>query len=608
MSGNCPNCNKPLRNAIKCHHCGHLTLRITLQPKQRLIGDLICQVGPTVPTKLGFGGSRGSAKSRCARDINIYRAFIDFCPGCGAPNGRWAKTCCRCGRVVAFDGVLLYIVARNYPNLQDNYVKKYNSERPDVMAHYRGSPAPEINLPRELGGSTIAFRAADTQKDVEKLERGPEAYLVTVEQAEQFSPEELVMLQKPARWPNVPVGTCKTAYFFNPGGIGMPYLQRVFYKQEFTEQEDAHDYRFVQAYGWDNFAWFSDSFPNLSFDDFYALPGDLPPCEDEKYSEEWLSRLPDNHRFKMYVKHTAEGKKYWQMPQSTRLGDLFGSFKQFKGQYFAEVWDERYCVLTRKQISELAENWWTAWMSGDLGYGHYSSFYWFVIGRPKAEKMQRVLGISEPTDIVIVYRELIPEPRTAEADIGRMIVEATPELERAELVKFVMGSDVNRVDRYASHSRKELIEDVTMPADFPSITNSNQAPGSRVISARLCWEMLRRTTVLRSGTGNELPESRSKPLMFISEECPGLISTIPSLVSDEDNPDDVLKTDSRGDDIYDGWKGGVAEYSSAKLMAPRVVRRAEAMGQAQTMHGRYMASLKFDDEEKASTRRGRRVG
>lgn len=563
----CPNCRAKLPElATLCKRCGQVMLRLHYQPKQRLVRDLLMTRGPESPTRIGFGGSRGSSKSRLGRDVALEVALTI---------------------AMSHAGVLVYIIARNLGNLEDNYIKKYRIERPDIMEYYRASPRPEFNLPN---GATVAFRYADNPEDMTRLERGPEAFLIIVEQAEQFTEKELQQITKPNRWPNAPLGACKTLFLFNPGGPGTQFLQRVFYLKQYEGTERPSDFAFVQAFSWDNWAWFEqecrevpaawvcskcktdcrypalhpalhcgcdchDKTVELTEEQFYALPGDIPPCAGE-YNDAWLDTVPDTHRFKIFVTRTSEGRKYWALPESMRMGDLFGRFDQFAGQYFAGVWDQRLCVLPTRIVDSLAQYWWTCWMGGDLGFGHSSAIFWACTGKISPSIAWELLHIDTewPLDIVIVYRELVPPMRTAEADLGRLIVDATPqEAERHALRKFVMGSDTKTVDRYSMHSRRELIDAVTVPTGFPAIRSAQDQPGSRVINARLMYEMLRRTSSMRSeNPPRDRPDDKVAPCLFISVECPQLIGAIPLLITDEDQPDDVLKLETVADDVFDG--------------------------------------------------------
>jgi hypothetical protein len=590
---NCPRCRRKItRDMIACQ-CGQLIVSIALQPKQQQLVNLVKAIGPNVPTKLGFGGSRGSAKSRSGRDLALLTAF-------------------------EHQRVTIFIVFRNLTNAEENYVEKYRIERPGLMQYYKASSPPEFVFPDELGGSRIAFRYGDTIKDITQLERGPECFLMIVEQAEQFSEKELVQLNTPNRWPGAEPGAAKSVYFFNPGGPGTDYLQRVFYLRQYRETEKPHDFAFIQAYGWDNYEWFRNECPELSYADFYKLPGEIPPCPTGVYDNAWLETVDDHYRFKIFVTRTSEGRKMWAKPESIRMGDLFGRFDKFAGQYFAGVWDPRLVVISAAKVDALAKYWWTTWVSGDWGYGHYAAIFWFCTGKISPIEAWEHLQIDTdwPLDIVIVYRELIAH-RTAEPDLARMIVKATPAPERVELRRFVMGSDVKITDRHAAHSPKEMIEAVTVPAGFPQIWNANDGPGSRVINARICHEMLRRTCSMRSeNPPRDRPDEKTYPLLLISAECPQLQAAIPQLLSDAEDgkPEDVKKLETLADDVFDGWKYGCAEYQSVKNSAPREVRRAEAVDAAgfgaddesARNTARYIAMLKFDHDELQGERRTRK--
>jgi hypothetical protein len=470
------------------------------------------------------------------------------------------------------------------------------------MQYYRASPRPEFNLP---GGSVIAFRYADTIADMTNLERGPEAYLVIVEQAEAFTEEELQQITKPNRWPNAPIGGPKTVYLFNPGGPGTDYLARVFYKKLYKENERAEDFAFIQAYGWDNWAWFEPECPELTEDQFYDLPGDIPECPDEKYDNAWLETVADDHRFKIFVTRTSEGRKYWNMPERSRIGDLFGSFSKFAGQYF-DLWDERLCVISSKKCEEVIQYWWRAWIGGDLGFGHHTAIFWAAYGKMSPTEAWEHLQIDTewPVDVLVIYREFLAQ-RMPEAEIGAVLVRMTPEPERKHLAKFVLGSDTKTTDRYALHSRRELIDSVTVPAGMPRIQSAQDGPGSRVINARLLYEVMRRTVVMRGeNPPKERPDPKTAPLLLVSADCPALIAAIPMVQTDPDKVDDFAKTPTMQDDIVDGCKYVVPEWNGMVTRPPVEVRRAEYVAKGANMQAQYLRSMQFDADERKGTVRG----
>lgn len=582
----CPKCKgtlKPLQ--IKCSRCGHFILRITMQPKQRRLLDMLQAIGPTVPTKIGFGGARGSSKSRTARDVALVTAF-------SIPN------------------IVVFLIRRNWGDLEENHVEKLKLERPELNRYYSGQRQ-AYEFPQELGGSRIAFKYGDTMKDIIQVGRGPECYLEIIDQAEQFSEEEMAELNTPNRWPGAPPGAVKTLYLFNPGGVGTQYLRRVFFLKQYKDNERPGDYAFIQAYGWENFEWFRSECPEYSFEEFYALPGnEIPACPTGVYDNRWLETIPDNNRFKIFVTRTTEGRKMWAKPASIRMGDLFGRFDAFAGQYFAGVWEEHLCVLPSSLVDQIVRPWWVCWLGGDRGYGHHTAIYWACIGKLSPSEAWTYLNIDTdwPLDIVIIYRELVAH-RMAEEDLGREVVKMTPRPERAELRKWVLGSDAQMTPRFAKHSIKEMIEVVTEPAGMPSITKAQDGPGSRVVNARILYEMLRRTSVMRSeNPPKDKPDPKTVPCLFVSAECPQLISSFPLLMSDalEGNPDDVKKEETMQDDCYDGAKYTCAEYLSIRESPPREIRLREAMDRADSNTQKNINMLKFNHEEKQAQRRTRR--
>ncbi len=582
----CPKCKGPLKPLqLKCSRCGHFLLRITMQPKQRRILDLVLMTGPGIATKIGFGGSRGAAKSRLARDLALTVAF-------SIPN------------------IVVFIIRRNWGDLEENHVEKLKLERPELTRYYSGQRQ-AYEFPQELGNSRIAFKYGDTMKDIIQVGRGPECYLEIVDQAEQFSEDELAELNTPNRWPGSAENAAKTVYLFNPGGVGTQYLRRVFFLKQYKENERPSAFTFIQAYGWDNYEWFRSECSEYSFEQFYSLPGnDIPPCPMGVYDNKWLDTVPANNRFKLFVTRTTEGRKMWEKPPSIRMGDLFGRFDAFAGQYFAGVWEEHLCVLPSSLVDQIVKPWWVCWMGGDRGFGHHTAIYWACIGKLSPSEAWSYLNIDTdwPLDVVIIYRELVAS-RMAEEDLGREVVKMTPRPERAELRKWVLGSDAQMTPRFAKHSIKEMIESVTEPAGMPTITKAQDGPGSRVVNARILYEMLRRTTVMRGDNPpKEKPDPKTVPCLFISAECPQLISSFPLLMSDalEGNPDDVKKEETMQDDCYDGAKYTCAEYLGIRESPPREIRLREAMDRADSNTQKHINMLKFNHEEKQGQRRTRR--
>lgn len=329
--GRCAICKEPIPENHRVCKCDALIFRVDPQPKQRLLIDGLLARGPDIPVRWGYGGSRGAAKSRGLRDAALVVAseVSQYLPG-----------------------IVIYIVRTVWGDCERNHVQEFEREHVGMMEWYTGSSTvKEFAFPHGMGYPRITFGYGDTFKDLRRFTRGPNIFLMLIDQSEGFTEEQLEELHTPNRWPAAGPGGAKTGYFFNPGGPGSDWHERVFVKQRFEERELSGDYRFIQGYGWDNWhGWhvneniILDGIP-LTKEVFYSLPGDLPPCPSGVYDNAWRDRIDDHERFKIFVTKTSEGKKMWAKPDSIRMGELFGRFDQFAGQYFSGAWDEKRVVL-----------------------------------------------------------------------------------------------------------------------------------------------------------------------------------------------------------------------------------------------------------------------
>jgi hypothetical protein len=315
---------------------------IVSQPKQQQLLDLFRATGPDAATIIGGGGAKGGGKSVTIRNIALTLAM-------------------ELGEL--YPGVVITIVRRVFDDLKKNHIDPLFRHYPELEPYYRAGDR-ELIIKAKGVSAKIAFAYAETEDDVKrKFLGGYESAIILVDEAQQFSEEELQWIQTAARWTSsggsfmeasrevsstsmeaswklhgtsmrgstseemrgIPLGLCKTGLFFNPGGKGSTYLRRVFWIKQYTPRERAKDFFFMHVFGWDNYEWFRGQV-DITADDFYRLPGE--------------------QRFQMFIRDTSEGRKYDAFPQSIRAGYLLGSFDHFEGQYFAGVWDEAKCVLT----------------------------------------------------------------------------------------------------------------------------------------------------------------------------------------------------------------------------------------------------------------------
>jgi hypothetical protein len=255
-----------------------------LQPKQMQIGELFYKTGPEASTWVGGGGARAGGKSGGLRRIMLDR--------------RQQRP-----------GTAGCIIRRVWEELRINHVEKYFAEFPELKQYWRAGDH-QIVMPN---GSRIAFMYAENQQEVDRKFWGPEFYDIMVDQAEQFSEQELTTIKTCNRWPDAGLGECKIGLFFNPGGVGTEFLRRVFAHGRFQPNERPSDFAFVHLFGWDNYVWFDGL--GLSAKRFYALPD---VCKQQQNDSMCC-------RFHLFINRTAEGRKLNALPPSLRAGHLLGS-------------------------------------------------------------------------------------------------------------------------------------------------------------------------------------------------------------------------------------------------------------------------------------------
>jgi len=331
-----------------------MNLAIKLQPKQHeLLG--LCNDSPC--SWIGYGGARGGGKSAAARRIMLLRR-LQYA-------GTWGM-----------------IFRRVWEDVRINHVDKFFTEFPEFKKYYSESKH-EITFPN---GSKILFGYAETLADVKRKFHGPEYMDIFVDQAEQLTEAELRQMKMACRWPNTAEGKCKLVLFFNPGGVGVAFLKRIFHDRRYKENEKAEDYTFIQAYGWDNEQWIQPALEadGLNSKAFYA----------------WSSE----QRFEYFINRSDYGKELNALPQTLRVGHLLGSFESFAGQYFAEVFDRDRQVIPQGAAEGLIRPWWSRWMSMDWGWAgpprpHYSVNLWWAIGKLKPSELYEKLGIVSDPDL-----------------------------------------------------------------------------------------------------------------------------------------------------------------------------------------------------------------
>lgn len=530
---------------------------LSLQPKQDYLYDLLLNTGPDAATIIGYGGARGGAKSGAAQ---------------------------RCAMALAWNTPNTYIMIFRvgWSELVENHIDKIVADFPE-MERYWVAGKKRFSLPN---GSRIAFRFGQSIKEVRAKTRGQEYQYIFIDQAEECTQAMLTQLRTPNRRTGVSELACKIVYFFNPGGPGTEYLRRIFWLKKYEKHENGARYTFIQAYGWDNFQWFR------------ALP-EIHEDEDYFYS------LDEQKRLELFITRTDYGLKLMELPESMRMGELWGRFDVFAGQYFAGVWDENKIVLDEETVFALVQPWWTRWMALDWGYRHHSVNLWVASGKVSPKDLKQKLGITAkyPLDVVVYYREYVAN-MTGEVEFAQGIVARTPTEERKYISRHFCDNFIFGEVRHVENTISELIEPELRAGGLPYPESADK---DRVGGWRQLYDGMRRTCMWRSD--KRTSEPNNGPLMFISADCPELILAIPVLEADPDNLEDVLKLETKTDDVGDTWRYGWKSALDPKR--PPVQVRAELAVEDvtdPTHKAMIMRKFEYAEQQKGYIRNKRRRG
>lgn len=267
---------------------------INFQPVQAKLYDMY-EFGKE--TRIGFGGSRGGAKSHTSDILMLLRRF------------KYPKT----------NGLF---VMKVYQDMMDIHI------RPMLDAFYGLSDFFNkqdmiLNLPN---GSYVRFLSGDNLATFQQR-KGRGFADVMVDQSELFTEAELKFLFTINRSvdPNI---VSKSLLCFNPGNIGHTFHKRIFYEKVYEGNEHPEDYAFLQTFGWDNAYWC------------------LKPLAEDGLTMEDYHKWDSPTRFDYFIKRSEYGRNLDQLPEAQRKAELLGDMDIFEGMFFSDFRRPKHVIET----------------------------------------------------------------------------------------------------------------------------------------------------------------------------------------------------------------------------------------------------------------------
>jgi hypothetical protein len=450
--------------------------------------------------------------------------------------------------LVKYRGMTALLLRKTYEEVYNNHVLKFWTEYPELEQYYAKNEK-ILHLPN---GSKLFIGSGDKEGDVRRYNGMADFALIGVDQAEEFSEEDLGTLASCVR-STIRGFTPKVALTFNPGGQGHAHLKRVFLDREFLTHESPEDYApLLRAFGWDNYEWVR------------------PEAEAEKVDSKVYFGWPEEERKKFFLT-TKYGRQLLGLAPDLQSKYLWGSFDLFEGQFFHKFDVNRVGYLPHEVQPE---SYWPRWISIDGGYDHPSAVYWHTTPDGK-----RVFTLNE-----FVQSRLEP------SELGHAIAKLTlfdamgkPLDPKPEITDVILSHDWFRAD-HTVKTRADILGDVLQSYGLPFPKNGGRDRKGRY---RLMSQMM-------SSIGPDgFPDWRIDRV-----RCPKLIRTIPLCIRDPKDDDDVLKF--VGDDPIDGAGQGIQQIYMEPYIPKdvRLQRRMEPFKDADPHTRAMMARIAAADDKK----------
>lgn len=468
---------------------------IGLQPHQYKMLELVENHPATV---IGVGGGRGAAKSGGADRVALTL-------------------------MMEHPGIVGCIVMRNYDQVRKYHEEQIVRDYP-VLDDYLHRTNHKLRIPVGDTFSELDFSYAESLENVKRRFRSGNYGFIIVDQAEQFTWEELSEMGLAARsrggW------TAKMVLLFNMGGVGIQDLRNRFGpEKKFNENEDPAQYVFLHVFPQDNVEW---SRSELEKDGL---------TEVDYYS--WT----DKQRFEYFTQRTAYGKKLNALDDATRARDLLGSWESLEGAYFGRVFDFKATMKSSEVAEGILKPWDQRWLSTDWGKSHYCSTHWHGKTMLTPKEVKEAFGWDVPRALTVIstYRRYIVNEQTS-TQVGRAIVERTPQHEREKIKRYAFSPE-----QFGERDSEETVP-ILIGRELrkfgmaqPEIADNSRKPGWQ-----LMYALLNNTRIWATPPDKRTAEMEAEAgdtVWVISSECPEALETIPVLMRNVKDLDDVVKTD-----------------------------------------------------------------
>ena len=413
-----------------------------------------------------------------------------------------------------YAGCDILILRRTFKELESGAIADFKTFMPKELFEYDQTK----HVATLINGSRVVFGHCQNNK-----ERDIEQYLgqaypgILVDECGQFSPDAWQMLYsrntvnascKPDEKGNLPIPAIIGCT--NPLGPFYEYYRTVFVEKEpWQKPEDAKK---------DNSgAW------------WVPEAGEWRLIYEPKEYAYQRSTVMDNP--KLLERDPGIIARLNSLPAAKRNKMLLGLDGKFEGQYF-DVWEPEYHVINLREDPEaiIWQDYQPVWMGIDWGIGHYTACYFFTRAMVKTS-----VGNDYKTKVVC-FQEIVSGGGKTHKELAAMINSKAVLNSKPVKVSHIFFSHEKFSRQVSAHTPADEFSRELRVYGLPPVARATQ---DRIGRASLMYNMLK--------NGD----------LAVTDNCRELILAVPSLMRDPDLLDDVLKVDSKGDDVYDGFAYGL---------------------------------------------------
>lgn len=223
---------------------------------------------------------------------------------------------------------------------------------------------------------------------------------------------------------------------------------------------------------------------------------------------------------------------------------LHGDLDSVSGQYFL-CFDPEVHVVPASALEW--QPWERAWIGLDWGLAHWTSVLWFTRAK------HRALGKS----VTVCYRER--QFRELSVDDAASLIRGAsagpPAFPTFSAERRALSSVFASHELFARRASPQSSQ--TIAAEFSRALGKYGMPGLvRASGSASKSERIRGAIMVYEDIANKD--------FFVLDSCPNLARAIPSLIRDDTDIDDVRKSDTRADDIFDSLKHGILSVSAPR--------------------------------------------